>query len=319
MSKYCEIVKHKTLYYNMLYMSYSSCVVLSYQEYGYFDDNTTDQKILECMDNPGTPECIPWHGYPMDRAMVAAGFKENATKFDTLKITLVNTPLNLNYPMISLRSEWEYYLEGYLENQRQILANDNVFLTYLTRHNNFFNTNSTSDSNAANYLSVVCGLAHLFYLSFILRLGSQPRVILAVSIVSINILSILSALGCLSFFGFKAPENLLDVMPFVFMSVGADNMVMLVLFCQNKNRKFLESNTFGTHIGRSLCLIGPTLRVNSWSAILCSCLAAISTNDFARALSIYMAVALSINWLLQETCFVAVLALELQRTARLKE
>lgn len=298
-------------------LDYRSCEVLHYQLYGNFSNYERDQSsILKCMNNPYKVECLPTHGYPMIKEMVATGFQENDTKFNTFKITVVNVPMFQNYPMFSFRTEWEYELEEYLESEKQNLAKDNVFLTYLTHHNNFYDTSPINISlHTLCFFIVACCVAHIIYLSFVLRLTRRPRVILAVSIVVINVLSIFSASGLLTFCGYKSSGQMVTIMPLLLMSTGADNMVILVFFCQHDKQNIPESKTFGTHIGRNLCLIGPSLRANVLSAIVCSALAAVTADEYAEAIGVHLSVALTINWLLQETCFIAILAVDLRRTA----
>lgn len=295
---------------------YSKCLIFHYQLYGQFGDYPKDQaNIRMCMHNPEIPECIPSHGHPMDKYIVASGFRANDTVFDTFKITMVNAPLFSNSPMKTMRKEWEAELEHYLSDMKTILAEKHIFLTYMTRHNTDYITSSPPVAINVYWSAFACGVAHLVYLSLVLRHGRQPRILLALSIVAINVLSILSACGILSLFGYNAPDNMLDVMPTIVMSVGADNMAVLVIWLHNSHPKLVDSRNYGLYIGRTLCQVGPSVRVHAFSAILCSFLAALSTNDYASAMAIYMAVALLINWLLQETCFVAILALELRKLA----
>lgn len=253
----------------------------------------------------------------MRNVTVAAGFHSSGKQFDTFKLILVNKALGRNYPLRVLRIDWELFLHNYLNKIRRELEKYSVSVIYRMRHNFYYLTDIRFTQPNIWFVVIVCGLAHTVYLAVVLRQRqTKPfRTTLAVSIMAINLCSIVAGCGLLSFMGFRAPYNLLQAMPFILMSVGADNMVILVLCNQSGNQNRLASKTFGTHIGRTLNQIGPSLRINALCAIACSCLAANSTNAYSQYIAIYLAVILTVNWLLQETCFIAILSLDLRRRA----
>lgn len=293
------------------------CIISSYQSYGEYNNYTRDKDhILRCMDQPTAIQCLPDHGMPQYKFNVVAGFNADRTRFNTFKVSFFNTPVGRNDSAKAMRTSWEWLAEDYLERKQVELAQQNVTLKYLMSHDNVYTTDEHASYSTLFHMSIGCCAAHIIYLSIVLKQGNQPRIILATSIVLINALSIVSACGILSYFGCHPPSNLFDVMPFMVMAIGADNMAILVICNQYKNEPPPTSKSFGTHIGRTLCQIGPSLRVNAVAAIACCWLASFFTSEYAAALAVYLAVALTVNWLLQETCFVAILSLDLRRMAQ---
>lgn len=290
------------------------CIILSYQSYGQFQNYNQDEKnIASCMNTPTNVECLPDHGLPMHKLQVSEGYHFNNTQFDTFRVTFINNHFGQNLTGLSLRNAWEYEVDEYLVEKTKELAHQNVLLTYLLRHNAHFDVNKSNDLLKLSFVSVVCILAYLVYLSFVMKNGRQPRIILAVAIILINLAAITSGCGLLSYFGFKPTNDLFTIMPFVVMAIGADNMIVLVLCCDYGNTAQAKSVT--TYIGRTLCQIGLSLRVNALCSIVGCLIGSLATNDYASSMAVYFAVVMTINWLLQETCFISILSLELRRQA----
>lgn len=263
--------------------------------------------------------CLSDQGVFLRKEEVFAGNAyDEVYQFDAFRVEFINFQFGRNLTGLFLRNVWEHELGEYLDIKKVELSKLNVFLTYMLSHEFHYKTFIGENSNEMQtlaFVSVVCLLAHIIYLSLILRKGCQPRVILSVAIILINVASITSGCGIMSLFGFKPPDDLF-VMVLVVMAIGADNMVVLVLCYENNNPILPPPKSIGSHIGRTLCQIEPSLRVNALCSIVGCLIGYLATNDYAASLAVYFAVILTVNWLLQETCFISILSLDLRRQVK---
>lgn len=273
--------------------------------------------ILACMNAPTKVDCLPAHGLQLEKLNVAGGFHFNNTRFDTFRVSFVNSPIGNNFTGQALRNVFEHQVEDYLAAKKSELAKLNVFLVYKMLHDFKYTTDTDLRTPHHWYVALFCGCAHTVYLSWVMMLGRRPRITLAFGIICINVVSITSAVGLLSYVGFKPPNDLFNIVPYVVMAIGADNMVVLVVCCQQSANNVVPSGakSFGTHIGRTLCQIGSSLRVNAICPIVGCIIVSHAVNHYESAMAVYLAAALTINWLLQETCFIAMLSLDLRRQA----
>jgi Niemann-Pick C1 protein len=130
--------------------------------------------------------------------------------------------------------------------------------------------------------------------------------------VTIVMLSVLSSVGFLSFMGVKATLIIFEVIPFLVLAVGVDNIFILV---QNYQRDVRPSKTetIERQIGRIVGKVGPSMLLTSTSESLAFVLGALTPMPAVRLFSLYAAMAVLIDFLLQITCFVSLMTLDAKR------
>ena len=95
------------------------------------------------------------------------------------------------------------------------------------------------------------------------------------------------------------------------LAVGVDNIFIMVDAHQKVAK--LENEEDLHHLGRVIGEVAPSMFVSSAAQATSFFLGALSDMPAVRAFALYAAGALSINFLMQITCFVAVMSLDMER------
>ncbi|XP_078285103.1 NPC1-like intracellular cholesterol transporter 1 [Rhinoraja longicauda] len=123
--------------------------------------------------------------------------------------------------------------------------------------------------------------------------------------------SVLSSMGFYAYIGVPSSLIVLEVVPFLVLAVGADNIFILVLQYQRDERRAGESRE--EQIGRVLGDVGPSMLLCSFSETICFFLGALTEMPAVRTFALYAALAVLLDFLLQMSAFVALLSLDARR------
>uniref|UniRef100_A0A8C2W834 NPC1 like intracellular cholesterol transporter 1 n=1 Tax=Cyclopterus lumpus TaxID=8103 RepID=A0A8C2W834_CYCLU len=123
--------------------------------------------------------------------------------------------------------------------------------------------------------------------------------------------SVLASMGFYSWIGIPSSLVILQVVPFLVLAVGADNIFIFVLEYQRDVRKHGEKRE--EQIGRVLGNVAPSMLLCSLSESICFFLGALSTMPAVKTFALYAALAVLMDFLLQMTAFVALLSLDTRR------
>ncbi|KAF8405539.1 hypothetical protein HHK36_010446 [Tetracentron sinense] len=154
------------------------------------------------------------------------------------------------------------------------------------------------------YISVTLGDApHLssFYIS--------SKVLLGLSGVMVVMLSVLGSVGLFSAFGVKSTLIIMEVIPFLVLAVGVDNMCILV---HAVKRQPLELPLEG-RISNALVEVGPSITLASLSEVLAFAVGGFIPMPACRVFSMFAALAVLLDFLLQVTAFVALIVFDFLR------
>ncbi|XP_057687093.1 NPC1-like intracellular cholesterol transporter 1 isoform X2 [Corythoichthys intestinalis] len=123
--------------------------------------------------------------------------------------------------------------------------------------------------------------------------------------------SVLASMGFYSWIGIPSSLVILQVVPFLVLAVGADNIFIFVLEYQRDVRK--PNETREQQIGRVLGNVAPSMLLCSLSESVCFFLGALSTMPAVKSFALYAALAVLMDFVLQMTSFVALLSLDARR------
>lgn len=154
------------------------------------------------------------------------------------------------------------------------------------------------------YISVTLGDSpHLssFYIS--------SKVLLGLSGVLVVVLSVLGSVGFFSAFGVKSTLIIMEVIPFLVLAVGVDNMCILV---HAAKRQPVEIS-LEERISNALVEVGPSITLASLSEVLAFAVGAFITMPACRVFSMFAAMAVLLDFLLQLSAFVALIVLDFKR------
>ena len=127
----------------------------------------------------------------------------------------------------------------------------------------------------------------------------------------IVLLSVAASIGIFGLIGVSATLIIFEIIPFLVLAVGVDNIFILVQTYQRDLRK--PSETLPEHLGRVVGEVAPSMLLSSSSEATCFFLGALSDMPAVRAFALYAGMALLIDFFMQITCFVSLIALDMAR------
>ena len=291
--------------------------------------------------NPANPSdglnppqsCLSKGGIPVQPYFVLGGFiPETETGFPAdpqyneasaviMTFILDNYDHNSNDPYAQKQLEkarnWELAFVGFMKNWT---ANENN-----TRYMDVaFNSERSIEDELERETSgdiitiAVSYLIMFFYITFSLgqvskvnRFLVESKVTLGIGGVIIVLLSVGASIGIFGFIGVPATLIIFEIIPFLVLAVGVDNIFILVQTYQREPRKPTE--THPEHVGRIVGEVAPSMLLSSVSESTCFFLGALSDMPAVRAFALYAGMALLIDFLMQITCFVSLMALDMAR------
>ncbi|XP_019173720.1 PREDICTED: Niemann-Pick C1 protein [Ipomoea nil] len=172
------------------------------------------------------------------------------------------------------------------------------------------------ESTADAITIVISYLVMFAYIS--LTLGDTPRfsscyisskVLLGLSGVVLVMLSVLGSVGFFSAIGVKSTLIIMEVIPFLVLAVGVDNMCILV---HAVKRQSVELPLEG-RISNALVEVGPSITLASLAEVLAFAVGSFIPMPACRVFSMFAALAVLLDFLLQVTAFVALIAFDFLR------
>ncbi|KAK8738118.1 hypothetical protein OTU49_004053 [Cherax quadricarinatus] len=143
------------------------------------------------------------------------------------------------------------------------------------------------------------------------RILIESKMTLALGGVILVLLSVVASLGFYGYVGVPATLFVIEVIPFLVLAVGVDNIFILVQTWQRQPRE--PGETIEDHIGRVVAEVAPSMLLSTSAEALCFFLGGLSDMPAVYAFALYAALALVIDFFLQMTCFVALMSLDAHR------
>ncbi|XP_050702417.1 NPC intracellular cholesterol transporter 1-like isoform X2 [Eriocheir sinensis] len=143
------------------------------------------------------------------------------------------------------------------------------------------------------------------------RLLVDSKITLGLAGVLIVLISVSSSVGVFGYVGVPATLIIIEVIPFLVLAVGVDNMFILVQTYPSLEQ--LDPDRGQLTIGRVVGQVAPTILLASASEAACFFLGGLSGMPAVHAFALYAGLALTIDFVLQVTCFVALMALDARR------
>ena len=139
----------------------------------------------------------------------------------------------------------------------------------------------------------------------------ESKITLGLFGVMIVLLSVFSSIGIFALVGVPATLIIFEIIPFLVLAVGVDNIFILVQTFQRDQKRPTETDE--EQVGRVVGQVAPSMLLSSLSESTCFFLGALSGMPAVRAFALYAGMALLIDFLLQVTCFVALMSLDMAR------
>ncbi|XP_075151532.1 Niemann-Pick type C-1a isoform X2 [Haematobia irritans] len=315
----------------------SNCIVQSI--WGYFkddldrlDDSDEDNgfevnyldELYQCISNPYL--CLAPYGGPIDPAIGLGGFLKSGeqlgpdTKYERATALILTFLVRNHHDKHKLTAalEWEERYVNYMLNYTQNRMSKHMDIAFTSERSIEDELNRGSQSDVltilVSYLIMFAYIAiSLGHVQEIGRAFIDSKITLGVGGVIIVLASVVSSVGIFGYIGVPATLIIVEVIPFLVLAVGVDNIFILVQTYQRDSRRADE--THEEHIGRILGRVGPSMLLTSISESCCFFLGGLSDMPAVKAFALYAGMALLFDFLLQITCFVSLLTLDTKRQA----
>ncbi|XP_060012175.1 NPC1-like intracellular cholesterol transporter 1 [Lagenorhynchus albirostris] len=260
--------------------------------------------------------CMADYGAPVFPFLAVGGYK--GKDYSEAEALIMTFPLN-NYPPGDPRLAQAKLWEGaFLEEMRAFQRRTaGVFqVTFMAERSLEDEINSTTAEDLPIF--AVSYLVIFLYIS--LALGSysswrrvlvDSKATLGLGGVAVVLGAVMASMGFLSYLGVPSSLVILQVVPFLVLAVGADNIFIFVLEYQRLPRRPGEGRE--AHIGRALGRVAPSMLLCSLSEAICFFLGALTPMPAVRTFALTSGFALLLDFLLQMSAFVALLSLDSRR------
>ncbi|KAK5136783.1 hypothetical protein LTR08_002079 [Meristemomyces frigidus] len=308
-----------------------ACVVQSVTQYfsGSFDQLDSDdwaEQIQDCVDTP--INCLPDFGAPLVIERLLGGYNyssEPVTKAKALITTWVVNNYNAGDPELEKAEEWEESLKRLLLDVQVEAKERGLRVSFNTEISLEQELNKNTNTDAK--IVVISYIVMFIYAS--LALGSttvtggmilrnpaaalvQSKFSLGVVGILIVLMSVAASVGLFAAAGVKATLIIAEVIPFLVLAVGVDNIFLIVHEFERVNISHADEPV-SDRVGRAMGRMGPSILLSASCETVAFALGAAVGMPAVRNFAAYAAGAVFINALLQITMFVAVLALNQER------
>ncbi|KAF2072589.1 hypothetical protein CYY_006086 [Polysphondylium violaceum] len=287
--------------------------------------NVTDYYI-SCQSNLLNAECMDAVGTPVNPSVVLGGWTNNSLTAQAFVVTFLlnNQPANLNKAMA-----WE---QSWL----------NIVVDFTNNPASLFNVAYSSErsiqdelarESAADISTILISYSVMFfYISFalgryyplpsrFLSIFVNSRFALGFSGILIVACSIVISVGLCSFMHIKATLIISEVIPFLVLAIGVDNIFIIVNTFESLHVTRYDPNTKAAilptpedSLARTMVKVGPSIALASLSESLAFLLGSLTKMPAVQAFTFYAAIAIFFDFLLQISAFASLLVLDSKRT-----
>ncbi|XP_026286782.1 NPC intracellular cholesterol transporter 1 isoform X2 [Frankliniella occidentalis] len=298
-----------------------------------FDEESTDPNnftvnyldhFKTCSQNYYNPDCFAQYGGPVDPTVALGGFLKDReaikdpSQYQNATAVIITILLNNyhNKTLLIPALEWEAKFVSFMKKYVNTSMPEHFDISFNAERSieDELDKESTSDVRTiiASYLIMFGYIAvSLGQISTCDRLLIDSKITLGLGGVLIVIVSVVCSVGLFGYIGVPATLIIVEVIPFLVLAVGVDNIFILVQTHQRTPRN--PGETSAEHIGRVLGQVGPSMLLTSLSETFCFLLGGLSDMPAVKAFALYAGMALFIDFIFQITCFVGLLALDTAR------
>ncbi|XP_031627932.1 NPC intracellular cholesterol transporter 1 homolog 1b [Contarinia nasturtii] len=309
----------------------SQCVVQSL--FGYFENkmekfNKTEDiegftvnylnQLDKCMGNPYDVSCFGPYGGPIDPAIALGGYKKpgsgESIDYKLSTGVIISYIINNSKDKEKLKPalEWEKNFINFLKN----FSSEHMDIAYSAER-------SIEDaidelSQGETYTVIISYSVMFIYVAIALGNFKNFGTILLYSKFTLaigGIVIVLSSVACsLGIFGFlDLPTTMLtiEVIPFLVLAVGVDNLFILVHAYQRLDVKKYTSSSDA--VADALAEVGPSILLTAISQASCFGIGSLNEMPAVKTFALYATVAICFNFLLQITAFIALMTIDMIR------
>ena len=300
-----------------------TCILQSVTQYvgGNFDqlpEASWSQKIQSCAASPVT--CLPPFNQPLNKEMIFGGYEhEDVLTSKALVVTWVLANGEQESEVAIKAQSWETELEKFLFQIQQEAQDRGLRVSFNTEISLEKELNKSTNTDAR--IVILSYLFMFFYASVALGgvvpgFGKDSLVKSKFSLglfgIFVVLLSVIASVGFFSMLGVKATLIIAEVIPFLVLAVGVDNIFLLTHELENVNASH-PNDSVEERVSRAVGHIGPSILLSAFCETLTFALGATVAMPAVRNFALYSAGAVFVNFILQLTMFVSAITLDQKR------
>lgn len=264
--------------------------------------------------------CFGPYGGPIEPAIAVGGMpmpnKNNEEPNYLLANGLVFTFLGKNpnnRDLVEVSMEWEKLFIRFMKNHTSDLL-DVAFSAERSIQDAIQEL-----SNGEKFTVIISYMMMLLYVTIALsKLHTkfkdcllESKVMLATGGICIVLASVVCSLGFWSYLKIPTTMLAMEVIPFLVLAIGVDNIFIIVHTYNRLDRQ--KHNSSHRAIGETMGLVGPSILQTTVSECACFGIGSLSDMPAVKTFAMYAAVAVLLDFLLQISAFLAIMTLNERR------
>lgn len=310
------------------------CVVQSLMGYFFSDGGFKSiyphqwkKRVRHCTESPGDSECLPAFQLPLSKDIVLGGWNNTGDILDSqaMIVTWVVTNHAQGSEAESRAMEWESSLKELFIVVQEEAEDRGLRLSFSTEISLEEELNQSTNTDAK--IVVISYIIMFIYASFALGSASlslrslmnnpgiamvQTKFSLGVAGIVIVLMSVSASVGLFSAAGIKVTLIIAEVIPFLVLAVGVDNIFLIVHEFDRVNQAYPDEE-IDSRVAKALGRMGPSILLSASTETIAFALGCFVGMPAVKNFAAYAAGAVFINAVLQITMFVSVLALNQRR------
>jgi Niemann-Pick C1 protein len=301
-----------------------ACVVQTVSAYfeakGGLSPKYWEDDLRFCADSP--VQCRPAFGQPIDPTMILGGYDDDVTKAQAMTVTWVVKNAEEGSGEFYRAVDWENALRDLLLEVQEEAQQRGLRLSFSTEISLEQELNKSANTDAK--IVVISYIVMFIYACMALgtpvkHVFRNPAVLLVESKITLGLagiiivlMSIAASIGFFSWVGLKATLIIAEVIPFIVLAVGVDNIFLIVHELERVNIS-CPDQMVEERVARALGRMGPSILFSALTETVAFALGAAVGMPAVRNFAAYAAGAVFVNALLQMTMFVSFLSLNQMR------
>jgi Niemann-Pick C1 protein len=314
-----------------------ACVVQSLT--GYFggavsnlDPDTWQDRLLHCTESPGDPSCLPDFSQPLKPEMILGGYESTGNVLDAkaLVVTWVVNNFAQGTAEEANAIDWENSFKTVFDVVQEEAAERGLRVSFNAEVSLEQELNKSTNTDAKIvaisyvimfvYASLALGSVTVTWRSLLMNPANalvQSKFTLGIAGILIVLMSVSASVGLFSAAGVKVTLIIAEVIPFLVLAVGVDNIFLIVHEFERVNFSYPDEE-IDERVARAVGRIGPSVFLSALTETVAFSLGAFVGMPAVKNFAAYAAGAVFINAILQVTMFISVLALNQRRVESLR-
>ncbi|KAF0990703.1 hypothetical protein HZS_1074 [Henneguya salminicola] len=263
----------------------------------------------------GNASCFSDFFAPVNPKLVLGNYTDDPIEATVLVINfLVNNYIKNTENSISIA--WERSLLAYLKD----FKHPNITLSYSAEcsvqdeidRQSHAEARTVSISYLVMFIYVCFSLGTFSFKNFSTFFVKQKIMLGFVGVILV-FLSVLSSIGLFCYLKYKVNMIILEVLPFLTLAIGVDNIFLIVHELRRLKRSLENDIIIPNLIGEVMANVGQGMVVSAVAQITTFSIGAISNIPAVKSFTLFAAAAIAINFFMQMTLFLVILTLDCMR------